>query len=50
MRNTFLTILLIGLLILAVAPYTFAQDSPQWHLPEGVKAEFFRVLYPQGTS
>lgn len=38
MRNTFLSVLLIGLVILAFTPNTFAQDSPQWHLPEGVKA------------
>ena len=38
MRNTFFSILLIWFAIFVLAQNTFAQDSPQWHLPEGVKA------------
>ena len=37
MRNTFFSILLIWLALFAFASNTIAQDSPQWHLPEGVK-------------
>ena len=35
MKDTFLAILLISLAVLTVAGNAFAQESPQWHLPEG---------------
>ena len=38
MKNTGFSILLIWFAIFVLALNTFAQDSPQWHLPEGVKA------------
>ena len=38
MKNTLLSILAIWFAIFVLALNTFAQDSPQWHLPEGVKA------------
>ena len=38
MKDTFLAILLISLAVLTVAGNAFAQESPQWHLPEGATA------------
>ena len=35
MKDTFLAILLISLAVLTLARNAFAQESPQWHLPEG---------------
>ena len=55
MRNTFFSILLIWLALFAFASNTIAQDSPQWHLPEGAKARLGKgwvneIAYsPDGT-
>ena len=55
MKNTGFSILLIWFAVFALAPNTFAQDSPQWHLPEGVKARLGKgsiseIAYsPDGT-
>ena len=38
MKTTGFSILLIWFAIFAYAANTFAQDSPQWHLPEGATA------------
>ena len=38
MKNTGFSILVTLLVIFAFGSNTFAQDSPQWHLPEGAKA------------
>ena len=55
MKNK-LHLILAGILaILVFTPNTFAQDSPQWHLPEGAKARLgkgsiFEIAYsPDGT-
>ena len=40
MKNTGFLILVTLLVIFAFTLNTFAQDSPQWHLPEGAKARF----------
>ena len=37
MKTKFFLILIILFTTLAFTPNTFAQDSPQWHLPEGAK-------------
>ena len=55
MRNTFFSVLLIWFVIFTFTSNTFAQDSPQWHLPEGVKARLGKgrineIAYsPDGT-
>ena len=55
MRNKLHLILASILAILVFTPNTFAQDSPQWHLPEGAKARLgkgsiFEIAYsPDGT-
>ena len=55
MRNKSFTILTALLVIFAFVSNTFAQDSPQWHLPEGVKARLgkgwiSKIAYsPDGT-
>ena len=38
MKDTFLAILLILLAVLPLTRNAFAQESPQWHLPEGATA------------
>ena len=56
MKNTGFSILLIWFSIFAFAPNTSAQDSPQWHLPEGAKARIGKgraidiALSPDGTQ
>ena len=50
MRNKLHLILASILAILVFTPNTFAQDSPQWHLPEGAKARLgkgsiFEIAY-----
>ena len=37
-KDTFLAILLISLAVLTLPQNAFAQESPQWHLPEGATA------------
>ena len=55
MRNTGFSIVLIGFVILAWAPNTFAQDYTRWGLPEGAKARLGKgrineIAYsPDGT-
>ena len=55
MKTTGFSILLIWFAIFAYATNTFAQDSPQWHLPEGVTARLGKgtineIAYsPDGT-
>ena len=55
MKTTGFSILLIWFAIFAYAANTFAQDSPQWHLPEGAtarlgKGRITEIAYsPDGT-
>ena len=55
MKNTGFSILLIWFAIFGLALNTFAQDSPQWHLPEGAKTRLGKggiseIAYsPDGT-
>ena len=55
MKNKLFLILTAFLAMLSLAPNTFAQDSPQWHLPEGTKARLGKgsiseIAYsPDGT-
>ena len=55
MKTTGFSILLIWFAIFAYAANTFAQDSPQWHLPEGATARLGKgwideIAYsPDGT-
>ncbi len=55
MKNTFLAMLLMSLAGLTVARNAFAQESPQWHLPEGAtvrlgKGSINEIAYsPDGT-
>ena len=55
MKNTFFSILTALLAIFVFTSNTFAQDSPQWHLPEGAKARLGKgriseIAYsPDGT-
>ncbi|MXY26967.1 hypothetical protein F4Y59_02255 [Candidatus Poribacteria bacterium] len=55
MKNRCFSILLIGFVIFVLPSNTFAQDDPQWHLPEGAKARLGKgdineITYsPDGT-
>ena len=55
MKTTGFSILLIWFAIFAYTANTFAQDSPQWHLPEGATARLGKgwireIAYsPDGT-
>ena len=55
MENTRFSMFLIWFAIFGFVPNTSAQDSPQWHLPEGVKARLGKgriseIAYsPDGT-
>ena len=55
MKNTFLAMLLISLAVLPLARNALAQESPQWHLPEGATARLGKgsineIAYsPDGT-
>ncbi|MYB66595.1 hypothetical protein F4X73_18070, partial [Candidatus Poribacteria bacterium] len=40
MKNRHFLILIAFILTTILTPNTFAQDSPQWHLPVGAKARF----------
>lgn len=56
MKNRCFSILLIGFVIFVLPSNTFAQDDPQWHLPEGAKARLGKgdineITYsPDGTT
>ena len=56
MKNRHFLILITFILTTIFTPKTFAQDSPQWHLPEGAKARFGKgtingIAYsPDGTQ
>ncbi|MDE0315422.1 MAG: T9SS type A sorting domain-containing protein [Candidatus Poribacteria bacterium] len=56
MKNRHFLILITFILTTILTPNTFAQDSPQWHLPEGAKARFGKgtiqeIQYsPDGTQ
>ncbi|MDE0017771.1 MAG: dockerin type I domain-containing protein [Candidatus Poribacteria bacterium] len=55
MKTTLSMILIVCFVIITSTPNTFAQDSPQWHLPEGAKARLGKgtigeIAYsPDGT-
>ena len=55
MKNRHFLILITFILTTILTPNTFAQDSPQWHLPDGAKARFGKgrineIAYsPDGT-
>ena len=56
MKTTLSPILAVLFVTLTFVPNTFAQDSPQWHLPEGAKARLgkgiiYEIQYsPDGTQ
>ena len=56
MKHRFFSLSLILFAVFALPLNTFAQDSPQWHLPEGVKARLGKgsiteIKYsPDGTK